>query len=135
MKTGNQYKLVRFFSCPGALQLRFLDGTFTAPATSRAYSSPLGGGTCSWITILTSCNQAAFLFPVPLSSHSFLQNRLASSMFSNIRESSRARFPGSLYLGRLFSGSLFNISLKFANSLLVNHTRDLLFLFPVKPMF
>ena len=83
----------------------------------ESHSSPVGGGTCSWIAIFTSCNQAAFLFPVPLSSHSFLQNPLASSMFSNIRESSRARFLGSLYLGRSFSGPLFNISLKFANTL------------------
>ena len=66
---------------------------------------------CQWWYLLVG------LFPVPLSSHSFLQNPLASSMFSNIRESSRARFPGSLYLGRSFSCSLFNISLKFANTL------------------
>ena len=109
-------KLV-ILSGPGTLQLRFLDRNFTASAISRAYWSPTGGGTCSWIAIFTSCNQAAFLFPVPLSSHSFLQNPLASSMFSNIRESSRARFPGSLYLGRSFSGSLFNVSLKLANTL------------------
>ena len=59
------------------------------------------------------------LIPSPslISSHNFLQNPLASSMLSNIRESSRAPFPGSLYLGRSFSGSLFNIPLKFANTL------------------
>ena len=45
------------------------------------------------------------------------KNPLASSMFSNIFESSRARLPGSLYLARSFSGSLFNIPLKFANPL------------------
>ena len=101
----------------GALQLRFLDRTLTTSATSRARSLPVGGGTCSWRAIFTSCNQAAFLFPVPLSYYSFIQNPLASSMFSNIFESSRARLPGSLYLARSFSGSLFNISLKFANPL------------------
>ena len=70
-------KLV-ILSGPGALQLRFLDRTLTASATSRAHSSPVGGGTCSWIANFTSCNQVAFLFPVPLSSRSFLQNPLAS---------------------------------------------------------
>ena len=73
---------------------------------------------CSWIAIFTSCNQATFLFPLPLSPHSFLQNPLASSMFSNIRKSFRARFPGSLYLCRSFSRSLFNVSLKLANTLI-----------------
>ena len=43
-------------------------------------------------------------------------NPLSPSMFSSIRESFRARFPGSLYLGRSFSGSLFNFSLNFANT-------------------
>ena len=104
-------------SGPGALQLLFLDRNLTASATTRAHSSPVSGGTFSWIAIFTSCNQAVFLFPVPLSSHNFLQNPFASSMLSNIRESSRAPFPGSLCLGRSFSGSLFNISLKFANTL------------------
>ena len=105
-------------SGPGALQLRFLYRTLTTSATSRAHSSPVGGVTCSWIAIFTSYNQTAFLFPVPLSSHSFLQNPVASSMFSNICESSRALFPGSLYLAFVgsFSRSLFNISLKFANT-------------------
>ena len=94
-------KLV-ILSGPAALHLRFLCrvGTLTASATSRAHSSPVSGVTFSWIAIFTSCNQTAFLFPVPLSSHSFLQNQLGSSMFSNIRGSSRARFPGFLYLGR-----------------------------------
>ena len=58
-------------------------------------------------------------------------------MFSNIRESSRARFLGSLYLGRSFSGAplqhltqIRKHSSRDRVKLLVNHTRDLLF-FPV----
>ena len=39
------------FIRPLALQLRFLDRTLTASATSRAHSSLVGGGTCSWIAI------------------------------------------------------------------------------------
>ena len=55
-------------SGPGALQLRFLDRNLTASATTRAHSLPDRGGTCSWIAIFTSCNQAVVVFPVSLSS-------------------------------------------------------------------
>ena len=83
-------KLV-ILSGPGALQLRFLDSTLTASATSRAHSSPVAGGTCSWIAIFSSCDEAAFLFPDPLFSHKparlfnvFKHSRIISGTFSRI---------------------------------------------------
>ena len=120
-----QQKLV-ILSGPGPLQLRFLDRTLTASATSRAHSSPFGGGTCSWIATKPYSYSQTLSFPT---------NPLASSMFSNIRESSRARFPGSLYL---ISWSLWvplqhlsqfrKHSSRDRVKLLVNRTRDLLLL-------
>ena len=65
--------------------------TLTASATSRAHSSHFGGGTCSWIAIFSSCDEAAFLFPDPPFPHKpvrlfnvFKHSRIISDTFSRI---------------------------------------------------
>ena len=129
-------------SGPGALQLRFLDRTLTTSATSRARSLPVGGGTCSWRAIFTSCNPAAFLFPVPLSYYSFIQKpSCLFNVFKHFRiissTSSRIFISCSLILWVPLQHptQIRKPSSRDRVKLLVNYTRDLLFLFPVKPTF
>ena len=123
-------KLV-ILSGPGALQLRFSDRTLTASATSRAHSSPVGGGTCLCIAIYSSCDEAAFLFPDPLFSHKpaclfsvFKHSRIISGTFSRIFISWSLILWVPLQHLTQFRKHSFRDRVK----LLVNRTRDLLLL-------